>query len=115
MQWRMEGRLGRLHLCLRKSGRFRVRIGIIERRGTGRVAGPEADTAHFLRVSFAGHDVGQVGNAARMNRRWPAGKARHGKIKTAPEKVHRAAFAAEARAKLRQDAIGLKEDAPETI
>src|SRR5688500_8377316 len=54
-------------------------------------------------------------DAARMGRRAPAGKARYGQIETAPEKMDRAAFAAELRAELLEDAVALLKDAPEAV
>ena len=50
-----------------------------------------------------------------MRGRWSTGKTRDRKIKTAPEKMNRAALAAEARAKLFEHAIGLSEHAPESV
>src|SRR5512132_7860 len=54
-------------------------------------------------------------NSTRMWRRWPSGETRHCQIKTAPEKMHRAAFAAETRAKVLKHAIALHEYAPEPV
>src|SRR6266496_5903651 len=54
-------------------------------------------------------------NSPRMWRRWPSGETRHCQIKTAPEKMHRAAFAAETRAKVLKQAIALHEHAPEPV
>ena len=70
---------------------------------------------YLLRVSFAGHRIGQMWDAAGMRRRRTSGKARDREIETAPEKMHRTAFAAEAGAKLFQDPIGLQKDAPEAV
>ena len=50
-----------------------------------------------------------------MRRRRTPGKTRHGQIKTAPEKMHRTAFAAETRAKLLKYAIALHQNAPEPV
>src|SRR5690606_34593251 len=50
--------------------------------------------------------IGQVGNAAGMERRAPAGKAGHGKIEAAPEEMHRARLAEEAGAELLQGERG---------
>ena len=50
-----------------------------------------------------------------MRRRGTTGKAGDGEIETAPEEMHRTAFAAEAGAKFFQDAIGLEQDAPEAV
>ena len=50
-----------------------------------------------------------------MRRRLPSRKTRYGQIETAPEKMHRAAFAAEARTKFFKNAIGLDQNAPETV
>src|SRR6266403_962342 len=54
-------------------------------------------------------------NAAGMRRRGPAGKTRDGKIWRAPEKMDRTAFPAEARSKFFEDAVGLDQNAPESI
>src|SRR6478736_9349189 len=54
-------------------------------------------------------------NSPRMQRRWPSGETRHCQIKTAPEKMHRTAFAAETRAKVLKHAIALQQDAPKPI
>src|SRR4029077_18407201 len=70
--------------------------------------GPEADAADFVRVCFAGDDVGAgpLGGAA-------AGKTGYGKVKAAPEKMHRAALTNEARPKLVEDAVHGDKDLPE--
>src|SRR6185437_8588032 len=50
-----------------------------------------------------------------MRRRRPAGEARHRKIETPPEEVHRARLAEEAAAEELEDAICLNEHAPERV
>src|SRR5215469_17903293 len=52
-------------------------------------------------------------NPTRMRGRWPSGETRHCEIKTAPEKMHWAAFTTETRAKFLENAIALHEHAPE--
>src|SRR6476469_588602 len=54
-------------------------------------------------------------NPTRMRRRSPSGKSRDREVKASPEKMHRAAFADESRAKLLEDPIGLQENAPEAV
>src|SRR5215469_3206622 len=54
-------------------------------------------------------------NAARMRGRRTTGKSCHRQIETAPEKMDRAAFAAEPRAKFFEHPIGLKQNAPEPV
>src|SRR5437763_16242026 len=54
-------------------------------------------------------------DAAGMRRRWTPGETRDGEIKTAPEKMHRAAFPAEARAEILKHAIGLHKNTPKAI
>src|SRR6266550_6392777 len=56
-----------------------------------------------------------MGNAAWMRRRGPAGKTRHREIETAPEKMHRTAFAAETRTKFLENPISLQQHTPESI
>src|SRR5437762_1089173 len=50
-----------------------------------------------------------------MRRRRPDGKTGDSEIEAAPEKMHRAPLAAEARAEFFQHALGLEQDAPETV
>ena len=54
-------------------------------------------------------------DAAGMRRRWTPGETRDGEIKAAPEKMHRTAFPAEARAKILKHAIGLEKDTPKPV
>src|SRR5919106_3401362 len=51
----------------------------------------------------------------RMRRRRSPRETRHREIKTAPEEVHRTAFAAEARAEFFKYAVALHENAPEPV
>src|SRR5689334_8571581 len=107
MQWGVIGCFRRF--CLRgcKSRRFRVGIGVINRLRAGGASGPKTNAANFLRVSFARDPIGQMWDSTGMRGRLSPRKPGDCKIKTSPEKMHRAAFAAEARAKFFQDAIGL--------
>src|SRR5437763_8405847 len=54
-------------------------------------------------------------NAARMRRGRSPGETCHCQIETAPEKMHRTAFAAETRTKFLKNTIGLQKDAPEAV
>src|SRR5215469_6507276 len=54
-------------------------------------------------------------NSPRMWRRRPSGETRHSQIKTAPEKMHRTAFATETRAEFLKYAIALHEHAPKPV
>src|SRR4029434_7352607 len=78
-------------------------------------AGPKTQTAYFLRVGLARDLVRQMRDSTRMGRRWPPRETRHCQIKTAPEKMHRTALAAETRAKFLKYAIGLHEHAPKPV
>src|SRR5438874_6909597 len=98
-QLRMKRRGGWLNFCIRETIGRRIGVGIEECRGNLVVARPQTKTAHFLRIGLAGDRVGQMGDAAGMRRRRPAGKARYREIEAAPEKMHRAALAAETRTK----------------
>src|SRR5437762_8039438 len=66
-------------------------------------------------VGLARDHVRQVRNSARMRRRWSSGETCHLQIKTAPEKMHRTAFATETRSKFLKYAIALYENAPEPV
>ena len=68
-----------------------------------------------MRIGLAGHGVGQAWDAARVQRRPPAGKARHRQVEAAPEEVNGADFAEEARPESRKHAMRGKQDAPEAI
>src|SRR6266849_6251371 len=50
-----------------------------------------------------------------MWRRLSSGKARHGQIKAAPEKMHRAHFAEKAGAEMRKHVVRREQHAPETV
>src|SRR5438270_3815450 len=56
-----------------------------------------------------------MGYSARMWRCRAAGKPRHRQIETAPEKMHRAAFAAKAGSKLFEHPIALQKHTPKSI
>src|SRR6476469_7011263 len=56
-----------------------------------------------------------MGNAAGMRRRGPPGKAGYREIEAAPEKMHRAALAAETRSKFLENPISLQKRTPEPI
>src|SRR5436305_11300510 len=114
-QLRMKRRRGWLYFCIRETIGRRIGVGIEECRGNLVVARPGTETAHFLRIGLAGDRVGQMGDAARMWRRGPAGKARYREIEAAPEKMDRAALAAETRTKFLENPISLQKHAPEPI
>ena len=61
-------------------------------------ARPEPGAADLVRVGLARHPVRQVRDAAGMRRRGPAREARDREVGRAPEEMHRAALADEARA-----------------
>jgi len=54
-------------------------------------------------------------HAAGVQRRGPAGKPRHREIEAAPEEMHRAALADEARAELPEHAVALHQRPPEAV
>src|SRR6266446_3514804 len=104
-----------LNLCLRESWRLGIGVGIKYRRRRHGVARPKAETAHFLRVRFARDRIGQMWNPARMPRRQTSRKTGDREIKTAPEKMDRAALAAEMRTEFFEYAIALRQHAPKTV
>src|SRR6266576_2091917 len=104
-----------LNFRLSETRGLRIRIRIEEWRRCSRVAGPKTEAAHFLRVGLARDLVRQMRDSARMRWCCAARKTRHGQIKTAPEKMHRTAFATETRAKLLEDTITLHQHAPKTV
>src|SRR5205823_10988682 len=104
-----EESLIRRHSRGAKARRFGIGIGIKRGKIDRAAPGPEASAAHFVRVGFACHFIGQMRHAARMTRRAPAGKARHGEIEAAPEKMHRARLAKEAGPKLFEHPIGVRQ------
>src|SRR6266567_4398912 len=106
-QLRMKRRGGWLYFCIGETIGRRIGVGIEECRGNLVVARPETETAHFLRIGLPGDRVGQMGDAAGMRRRGPAGKARHREIEAAPEKMHRTALTAETRTKFFENPISL--------
>src|SRR5579884_2328278 len=110
----VQGRCG-ANFCLRKASRFRIRIGVINRLGHSCVPGPETKAAHFLRVCFPGDGVRQMRNSSRMRWRWPSGEPRYREIETSPEEMHRTAFAAKIRPEFLENAIALRQNAPEPV
>src|SRR5262249_47221777 len=96
---------------------IRRRIGVgIERRIAHRTAArPEPGARHLMRIGFARDCVGQVGYTARMRRRPSSGKARHGQVETAPEKMHRAHFAEKAGAEITEYVVRREQYAPEAV
>src|SRR6202011_5722353 len=64
---------------------------------------------------FSRDRVRQMRNAAGMLRRGATGKTRDGKIRRAPEEMDWAAFSTEPRSKFLKYAIGLDQNAPESI
>src|SRR4029077_1045249 len=115
MQLRRVRCFDRADLGLRKTRRLRVSVRVKDWRRAGRIARPKTDAAHFLRVRFPRHAIGQMWNSARMRRSGPAGEASDGEIKASPKEMNGAALATETGAKLRQDPRGLDKDAPESV
>src|SRR6266516_7065804 len=94
---------------------FRIRIGIKNWCWCGGIARPETEAAYFLRVGLARNHVRQMWDSPRMRWRLSPGETRHCQIKTAPEKMHRTAFAAKPRSEFFEDPIALHKNAPESI
>src|SRR5207237_3117333 len=94
---------------------FRIGVRIKHWCGHGGIARPKTKTTDLLRICFARNLVRKMWHAAGMGRRGPAGKPGDRQIETAPEKMHRAAFTAKARAKFLKHAIRLGEHPPEPI
>src|SRR5205823_4967863 len=105
----------RPHFCLRKSRRFGICVRIKYGHRHWAAARPKAETAHFLRISFARDRIRKMRNATWMWRGRTAREPCDREIKTSPEKMHRAAFPAETRAKILKHTIGLHKDTPESI
>src|SRR6266446_8194249 len=110
----VESRI-RLNFRLCEPRRLRIGIGIEEWRRRCRVAGPKTQTANFLRVGLARDLVRIMRDSPGVRRRWPPEETRHRQIKTAPEKMHGTALAAETRAKFLKDAITLHEHTPKSV
>src|SRR5207237_6310756 len=105
----------RSNLGLGESFRFRISIGIKNRHRQLIVAGPETQATDLLRVGFTSDRVRQMRYSARMWRRRTAGKPGYSQIETAPEKMHRAAFAAKVRSKFFEHPLALQKHAPKSI
>src|SRR5439155_4814218 len=101
-----------LNLCLREPWRLGIGVRIKYRRRRHGVARPKAETAHFLRVRFARDRIGQMRNATGMRRRRTPGETSHRQIEASPEKMDRAALAAEMRTEFFEYAIALRQHAP---
>src|SRR5215208_2221362 len=54
-------------------------------------------------------------DTARMGWRRTSGKARHSQVETAPEEMHRTAFAAKVRSEFLKHPIALHQNAPESV
>src|SRR5262249_43219119 len=106
-----EGGRG-LDLRLGEPRRRGVGVGVVGGMRVGNASRPEAAAHDFLRVRLAHHPIGQVGYAARMLRRRPAGKARDGEGGSSPEVVNGAALAGETAAEHLQDPVRREKDAP---
>src|SRR4030095_12425202 len=80
------------------------------------VSRPESAARNLMRVGFARYPIGQMRDAAGGHRRLPPRKTRDGEVEPSPEKMHGAALADEAGAKLLQHPVSLskhvKEPAP---
>src|SRR5690348_9409234 len=101
---------GRPNRCSRKSRRLRRGIRVKRRVNHAFVPRPKTNADDFVRIRFARHFIGAraLGCAA-------SGESRDGEIETAPEKMHRARFADEARAKFIEHGIDAQESAPKTL
>src|SRR5262249_30980638 len=86
------------------------RVRIEGRRCDGAASGPESRADAFMRVRLTREVI-----RARTFRRALPVKARHRKIKTAPEKMHRAAFPDESCTKFLKHNLDLCKDSQETI
>src|SRR5262249_10667050 len=69
----------------------------------------------LLGICLARDRIRQMRHSAGMRRRSPAGETCHRQIKTAPKKMHWAAFAAEMRAELLKHAVTLHKNAPKPM
>src|SRR5205814_9314158 len=76
---------------------------------------PATETSYLLWNGFARDRVRQMGDAAGMRRRGPAGNAGYREIEATPEKMHRTALAAKTRAKFLENPISLQKHTPEPI
>ena len=108
-------RFGGLNRRRGKAGRLRIGVGVKCGMGKPVIAGPEAGAAHLMRIGFLRHCVAKMGYAARMQRRPAAGKARDRQVEAAPEEMHRAAFADEARSERPEHPVRLQQNAPELL
>src|SRR5439155_25751398 len=57
----------------------------------------------------------QMRNSTRMRRRGAAGESRDCEVKASPEEMHRTAFSAETRDKLRENSSRLYQDPPKSV
>src|SRR5205814_6313716 len=92
---------------LLEARRFGCGVRVKGRAGEASAAEPEAAAADLVRVSLAGNQIG-----AHALGRPAAGKASDGEIETAPEEVHGARLADEARPELLQDVVRREQDPP---
>src|SRR5579883_285796 len=91
-----------------ESGRLGRGVGIKRRAFDLASSGPESGAAGFVRIGLARDRVGPL-------RRRSAGEPSDRQIEAAPEEMHRAALADEARTKILQNRAGRNENAPEAM
>src|SRR5215472_2752814 len=68
-----------------------------------------------MRIGFADDGVRQVRHATQMRWRPSSGKAPHGQVEAAPEKMNRAHFAEKAGAEMRKHVMCREQYAPEAV
>src|SRR4051812_33862062 len=78
-------------------------------------ARPEARARELVRIRLLHHPIGTVRYTSRVLWRGSSREARHRQVETAPEKVHRAHLANEARAKLGEYPLRLSHRAPKEL
>src|SRR5579883_3432754 len=103
-------RCGGKDFCFRKAVGLRHRTGIKGRATDFSSSRPPACADYFVRISFA-----RDGIRAGPLRSTASRKPRHAEVKAAPEEMHRAAFADEARAKLLKYRAEAQKDSPESL
>src|SRR5262245_26645949 len=92
---------------------LRVGVSIVRGPSEAAVAWPESATAHLMRIGLGHHPTPDIWSASSGRRSKASGKASHRQIETAPEKMHWADLAKEARAKILHDPRALHQHLPE--
>src|SRR5258708_10281764 len=105
----IESRRG-LNALLGKTGRLRCSISVEGGTFDFATAWPEPRADYFVRISFAGNDVGPGALGST-----PPGEARHCQVEASPEKLHRTALADEAGTKFLEDVFAQNQYAPEAV